>query len=81
MVVVGGAGDELLGAEVEQEAGLQGDVRLDGGGCGKGPAGAALPLVLDGGDHTGVPPVDGVREVGHLNSGLVQTRHGQPLRL
>jgi len=69
LVRVGHARNELLGGEVEERAGLDGDVRLEGGGGGEGPAGAAAALVLDGRDDALRAPVGGLGEVLGLVNG------------
>ena len=60
--------DELLLREGEELT--SGDVvgTLERAGSGEGPAGAALALILDGGDGTTINPVDGV-SVGLLEEG------------
>ena len=56
---VGCAGGDLLRGEHWQVAAGDGSVGLNDLSCGKGPAGAALSLVLDIGDGALLPPVHG----------------------
>lgn len=65
---IGSAGHELLDAQLEEFSGLNGKVRLEGGGGSKGPARSAVALVLDGGGDAVLPPID---EFGEMGDGVV----------
>merc|ERR1719187_3086913 len=82
--LLGRKGDELIGGRVDGSVGLD---ELSGG---EGPAGPTAPLVLGRGDHSLVPPVHRVRQLGpglrcsgnlserhaaHPRSPLVSSRH------
>mmetsp|Transcript_101919 Transcript_101919/g.141653 ORF Transcript_101919/g.141653 Transcript_101919/m.141653 type:complete len:366 (+) Transcript_101919:136-1233(+) len=79
VAVGGGAVNQLLlGARNQGLVGLEDVGTLDGTGGGERPAASALSLVLDVGDSTVGPPVNGSGD-GHVLGGLELSGHGTEL--